>query len=263
MKSKVCVITGASKGIGAACASRFIENGWKVYNLCRSGKGAEGTASIVCDVTDDESVNNAFDKVYSTEGRIDVVIANAGYGISGAAELCGTEKAQNQFDVNFFGVLRTFKAAAPLLRGSKGRFLAVSSAAALFPIPFQSFYSASKSAVNTFVFAAANEIKRFGVQAGVVQLGDVKTSFTAMREKDGAGSELYCGAIEKSVAVMERDEQNGMQPEKVAKRIYSLLNKRRLPLKTTVGLKYKLLVFLSHVLPTGLQNRIIAALYIK
>ena len=260
---KVCVITGASKGIGRECAELFSNKGFEVYNLSRTPSGLDGVTDLSCDVTDEESVKRAFETVGEAEGKIDVVIANAGFGISGAVEFTDDADARRQFDVNFFGVFHTVKSAIPYLRATKGRVIAVSSAAAVFAIPFQSFYSASKSAVASFICAVANEVKSFGIQAGYVQLGDAKTSFTASRNKDDTGNDVYGGAISRSVEKMERDEQGGMSAETIAKKIYKLASSKKLPLKTTVGASYKLLVFLSKILPLPLQNYIIGKMYIR
>ena len=263
MNKKICVISGASKGIGAACARKFTEKGYKVYNLSRTPSGIDGVTDITCDVTDEKSVAGALASVRETEGAIDLVIANAGFGISGAVEFTESDDAHRQFEVNFFGVFNVVKSALPYLRESKGRVLATSSAAAVFSIPFQSFYSASKSAVASLMCATANEVKQFGVQSGYVQLGDVKTTFTAARKKDHRGDDVYGGVIERSVAKMEHDEQSGMSPDTIAKAVLRVATRRKMPLKTTVGASYKFLVFLAKILPLPFQNLIIGKLYIK
>ena len=261
--NKVIVISGASRGIGAACADKFLAGGYTVYNLSRTPSEAAGVSSIVCDVTDEESVKSALDAIREREGRIDIVLANAGFGISGAVEFTDDADAKRQMDVNFFGVFHLVKNSIPYLRETGGRVMAVSSAAAIFSIPFQSFYSASKAAVASLMCATANEVKRFGVQAGYVQLGDVKTTFTAARQKDHRGDDVYGGSITRSVAVMERDEQSGMSPETIAKTVFRLMTKRKMPLKTTVGASYKLLAGLARVLPLSFQNFVIGKMYIK
>ena len=261
--NKVCVITGASKGIGRECAELFSSKGFTVYNLSRTPSGLDGVADILCDVTDEESVKRALESVDKAEGKIDAVIANAGFGISGAIEFTDDADARRQFDVNFFGVFHTVKNSIPYLRKTKGRVIAVSSAAAIFSIPFQSFYSASKSAVASLMCAVANEVRSFGIPAGYVQLGDVRTSFTASRKKDHKGDDVYGGIITRSVEKMERDEQGGMSPVTVAKKIFKLTKNSRMPLKTTVGASYKFLVFLSKILPLSLQNFIIGKMYMK
>jgi len=259
----VCVISGASKGIGRECAKKFSSQGYLVYNLSRTPSDVDGVISIECDVTDEDRIKGSLAEVFEKEGRIDLVIANAGFGISGAVEFTDSSDARRQFDVNFFGVFYLVKNSLEYLRKTKGRVLAVSSAAAVFSIPFQSFYSASKSAVASLMCATANEVKAFGIQAGYVQLGDVKTSFTASRKKDHNGDDVYAGVISRSVAKMEHDEQSGMAPETIANKIYKVMTKRKMPLKTTVGASYKLLVFLAKILPLPFQNYVISKLYMK
>ena len=261
--SKVAVISGASGGIGDACARRFSAGGYKVYNLSRTPSAAEDVTSIVCDVTDEERVKSALAEVHEREGKIDLVLANAGFGISGAVEFTEDADAKRQMDVNFFGAFHLVKNSIPYLRETKGRVMAVSSAAAIFSIPFQSFYSASKAALASLMCATANEVRRFGVQAGYVQLGDVKTNFTAARRKAHRGDDVYGGAITRSVAVMERDEQSGMSPETIANAVFRLMTKKKMPLKTTVGVWYKLLAGLARILPLSFQNFVIGKMYIK
>ena len=215
MSEKVCVISGASGGIGRAVAERLTADGYRVYDLSRH-PNAEGIAGgIRCDVTDAASVKEAVARVIREAEHLDVVIANAGYGISGAAEFTEEEDALRQFDVNFFGAYRLIREAMPHLRARGGKVLAVSSAAAVFAIPFQSFYSASKSALATWIAALANEVGDHGVSAGFVLLGDVKTGFTAARKKTHAGREVYGDTIDRSVARMEKDETEGMSPESI------------------------------------------------
>ncbi|MBR6918065.1 MAG: SDR family NAD(P)-dependent oxidoreductase [Clostridia bacterium] len=260
---RVCVISGASKGIGFECAKKFCAEGFSVYCLSRTPCPLGTVKSIACDVTSEDAVLSSLKEAYDEEGRIDLVIANAGFGVSGSVEFTDAKEAKDQFEVNFFGCFYLVKNSLAYLRETKGRVLAVSSAAAIFSIPFQSFYSASKAAVASLMCATANEVKSFGIGAGYVQLGDVKTSFTASRRKDHKGDDVYGGMIERSVAVMERDEQNGMSPETIAKKIFKVMTARKMPLKTTVGASYKLLAFLAKILPLPFQNYVIGKLYIK
>lgn len=262
MKS-VVVITGASGGIGSACAKRFASLGCKVYNLSRHGESNEYSEFIKADVTDEESVASAFEKIIGESGRIDVLVNNAGYGIAGAVEFTDTEKAKRQFDVNFFGAFSCAKLALPYIKSSRGRIIFISSAAALFPIPFQSFYSASKAAVNSLSQALSNELRAFGVTASTFMLGDARTGFTSAREKLYQGDDVYGGRIAKSVAVMENDEKNGMPPEKIAVYICKKTMGKRMKALYTVGAGYKLLAFAARLLPNNFINKAIGALYIK
>lgn len=259
---KTVVISGASSGIGLCLAEIFVKDGYKVYNLSRRPAEVEGVINIKTDVCDEDAVKAAFEKIKSESESVDIVIANAGFGISGAIEFTDTAEAKRQFDVNFFGVLNVAKAAMPSLRESRGRMMATSSVAAVFPIPFQSFYSASKASVTMLMSALANETRRFGVSACSVLLGDTKTGFTGARAKSYEGDDLYGGAISKSVAVMEHDEQNGTPAEKVAAKIAKIAKKRRVKNKYVVGFSYKLLAFLDKILPAGVVNRLVGMIYI-
>lgn len=259
---KTAVISGASSGIGLECARVFLSKGYKVYNLSRRPAPDGDIVSIRTDVTNEDSVKEAFDIIGKECENIDIVLSNAGYGISGAIEFTDTDEAKRQMDVNFFGTLNVIKAAMPYLRKSCGRIIATSSVAAVYPIPFQSFYSASKSSVTMLMSALANEVRRFRISSCSVLLGDTKTEFTGARAKSFDGDDIYGGAISKSVAVMEHDERTGSDPKDIAKKIVKIAEKKHVKNKYVIGAKYKLLVFLDKILPSGLVNRLIGAIYI-
>jgi short-subunit dehydrogenase len=206
----------------------------------------------------------AFEEIGRSESGIDLLVNNAGFGISGAAEFTGTEEAKRLFDVNFFGVLNCTKSAVPLMRrNGGGRIVNVSSVAAVFAIPFQSFYSASKAALNSLTLAVANELDAFGITVCAVMPGDTKTGFTASRVKSELGDDIYGGRISRSVAVMEDDERNGIPPGVVAESIYRIAVKKRVKPLYTLGVRYKILVALQKLLPVGFVNRVVAGLYMK
>ncbi len=259
---KIAVITGGSSGIGRAAAKAFSRGGFRVYELSRSGKSDGEIIHITCDVTDGNSVSEAFAYIYSEEKRLDVLVNNAGFGISGAVEFTDLEQAKKQFNVNFFGAVCCTKEAVKYMKkGSGGTIVNVSSLAAELSIPFQAFYSASKAAVNSLTLACANELRQFNIRVCAVMPGDVKTGFTAAREKSTEGDSEYSGILKKSVSVMEKDEQNGMSPERIAEKIYSLALKKRPKPLSTVGLQYKAFAFLSKVLPIRTVNYIIGMIY--
>ncbi|MTI95922.1 MAG: SDR family oxidoreductase [Firmicutes bacterium] len=260
---KVVAITGASSGIGKETALLFAKKCWTVYNLSRRPSGLPQVTDISVDVTDEKAVKTAFDQIQQQSGRLDLLINNAGFGIAGAVEFTELHEVRRQFDVNFFGTLNSIKAALPMLKKHRGRIISVSSVAAVFAIPFQSFYSATKASVNTLTNALANELKPFGVSVCALQLGDVKTDFTAARAKSLAGDDVYGGAISHSVAVMERDEQNGMPAEQIALAIYKIAKKPRVKPLYTIGCKYKLFVFLNKLLPNALVNSLIRKIYVQ
>lgn len=255
------IITGGSSGIGAATAQLFANRGYTVFELSRHGKDAQNIKHITCDVTKPEDCQRAVSAVVDNAGKIDVLISNAGFGISGAVEFTEANEARRQFDVNFFGTVNIVKAVTPYMRRQQhGRIILVGSMAAVFPIPFQAFYSASKAAVSAFAHALRNELRPFGIIVSCLLPGDVKTSFTDRRDKNLAASDIY-PAMQRAVAVMEHDEQNGMQPQCIARKLLQLASCRRPPLYTTAGLQYHLFAFLNKLLPASLVCRLVGKIY--
>lgn len=258
----VAVVTGGSSGIGKATARLLREAGYTVYELSRHGGGDAGVAHIDCDITNEAQVNAAFAQVFAEQGRLDLLINNAGMGISGAVEMTDMAEVQRIFDVNLFGMFRATKAAIPYMRQSGGgRIVSVSSVAAIAAIPFQAFYSATKAGVNMLTLALRNEVKPFGITLSAVMPGDVQTGFTDARLKNETGADVYGGVIEKAVAAMEKDERGGMRPEAVARLILRVAQKKNPKAWYIAGGKYKFFAFLIKILPATWANAIIGAMY--
>ena len=260
---KVCVITGGTSGIGLCTAQAMLEKGYTVYELSRRAEGAPGMKHIMADVTKEETLAAAVQEILKQEDHIDVLINNAGFGISGPVEFTSLESAHRQFDVNFFGAMTCIQAVLPHMRQQGyGRILCVSSVAAVLSIPFQSFYSAAKAALNALVLALANEVRPHNIQVAALMPGDIRTGFTAAREKTLEGAQAYPALIP-SVARMEQDEANGMDPGVIARRLYQLSRKGRLKPLYSAGLQYQLFVLLQKLLPCRLINWLVGRLYAK
>lgn len=259
---RVTVISGGSSGIGKALAARFASAGDIVYELSRSGKDGPGVKHITVDLRQEEEIIRAMEQIGREQGRIDLLLNNAGMGISGALEMTESEDARCCFDVDFFGVFLCCKYALPWLRNSQdGRIISTSSVAAVFAIPYQSFYSAAKAAVNAMSLALANELRPFGIQVAAFMPGDVRTGFTQGRRKNELGEELYGQRIRKAVSNMERDEQKGMSPQRIAEAMYRLSCKRSMKPLKTCGLQYQLFLFLGKILPARLANFVVGKMY--
>jgi len=257
---KIIVITGASAGIGKTTAELFKEKGNKVY--CLQRRTVEGFDSISVDVTNKEAVDNAIKSIFDKEGRIDVLVNNSGFGISGAIEDTTQENIKKLFDVNFFGLVNAAQAVIPYMREKGGGTIVnVSSVAAPLSIPFQSFYSASKAAVSSFTESLRNEVAPFNIKVTSVLPGDVKTDFTAKREKNVSNSPIYGERINKAVAAMEHDEINGYPPIVIAKIIYKLANSKNPPIQKIGGFKYALLVVVAKFMPKRFVNFVIGKIY--
>ena len=261
---KTVIVTGASRGIGLETAKLLAEKGYRVYALSRSGQ-CETKESIIplrCDVTDENEVKSVFGRIYEESGRIDVLVNNAGFGISGAVEFTDEKQAKKQFEVNFFGCFLCCKSVAEYMRkNGGGRIINISSLAAELSIPFQAFYSASKAAVNSLTLALANELRPFHISVCALMPGDVKTGFTDAREKQEEDGGVYADVIKKSVATMEKDERNGMSAVRIAEAVVSLAERKRVKPLSTKGAQYKAIAVLSKLLPMSAVNRIVGILY--
>ena len=262
--SKIAVVTGGTSGIGRETALYLTQNGCTVYELSRRAEGVEGLRHISADVTDEESVRRAVEQILQEAGRIDILVNNAGFGISGAVEFTDTEEAKRQFDVNFFGMVRMNRAVIAVMRKQGGgRIVNLSSVAAPVPIPFQTYYAASKAAINSYTMALANELRPFGVTVCAVMPGDIHTGFTAARHKVGEGDELYGGRISRSVRRMEHDEQTGMDPAKAGAFVGCVALKTGHKPLYTIGFAYQAAVLLTKILPAQALNWLIGRIYAK
>ncbi|MBQ9687396.1 MAG: SDR family NAD(P)-dependent oxidoreductase [Oscillospiraceae bacterium] len=262
--SKIAIVTGGSSGIGRCVSANLLESGCRVYEFSRRDNAAPGVVHISCDITDERQVRQAVDEVASREGRIDILVNNAGFGISGAAETTQSAASHRQLEVNLFGADNAVRAVLPYMRQQRhGRILFMSSIAGIIPIPFQLWYSVSKSAILSYSLALQNEIRPFGITVCAIMPGDISSGFTDARMKSEVGDDAYSGRIQRSVAVMEHDERNGMTPEYAAKVIakYALKEKSR-PM-VALGLSYKGAAALAKLLPRGLSNRIVGSIYAK
>lgn len=262
---KVAIVTGANSGIGLAVAKYLCRRSYIVYDLSRHPGLRSSIVHIDTDVTVESDVQNSVQTVYGHHHQIDLLINCAGCGISGAVEFAESESVQHLFQVNLFGVANLCKAAIPLMRKSerRSRIINISSVAADMPIPFQSWYSASKAALNSFTCSLANEVRPFGITVCAVMLGDARTGFTAARQKNRTGDDIYDGRITRSVAQMEHDERNGTDPQKIAEYIYKIALKKSHKPIYTVEFNYQACCFLKRILPMRLLNWIIYRVYAK
>ena len=258
---RTLVISGGSSGIGKATTELFASRGWQVYELSRRNLGERRMANgeslithITCDVTDEDSCRKAIQEVLRQTDRIDVVISNAGYGISGAIEFTKIADAEHQMDVNFMGAVRLTQAVLPQLRKQHGgRIIYTSSVAATLAVPYQAFYSASKAAINAMALALQNELREFGIRVSVMMPGDVSTGFTDARDKSTAGEDIYQGA-RKAITTMERDERGGMSPMQMARLFYHIATCRNPRPQYVGGFSYRIFCLLDRILPKRLVN---------
>ncbi len=272
----VVLVTGASSGIGKAIGEILAGRGFRVYgttrkpinavknkNLTQSSEKHGFFEIINLDVCVEESVKKVIEYIKDKEGKLDILINNAGFGIAGAVEDTTVEEAKSQFETNFFGVHRMIRHVLPVMRTQKrGLIINISSVGSLITIPYQSMYCASKRAVEALTEALRIEAKQFGVTATLVEPGDTKTGFTDSRKFAAAWeSSVYADKCKKAVSTMESDEINGENPEAVAHVVLNILKKKRPPVRKVVGFKYKVFVLLKRIIPSRIEEFIISRIY--
>jgi NAD(P)-dependent dehydrogenase (short-subunit alcohol dehydrogenase family) len=225
-------VTGASSGIGKSCAEHLAKSGYRVYGASRR------SAALPMDVRDDASVRAAVADLITREGRIDVVVNNAGIAIAGAVEDTSIEEAIEQFDVNFFGVLRVCRAVLPHMRERRsGCIVNIGSIAGLAAVPYQGLYSASKFALDGLSEALRLEVRPFGIRVVLVEPGDHRTGLTENRRPTAAAraNPAYRDRFERAVKRMAADERNGPPPEAVARLLHRIIQLKKPRLRYTVG----------------------------
>ena len=262
--SKVAVVTGASSGIGRCTAMALRDMGCKVYDLSRRNIPIENVKHIGTDITVEGAVLAAVKEIIDAEDRVDILVNCAGFGISGAVEFTTTEEAKKQFEVNFFGTVTVTRAFLPYMREQgSGRIVNVSSVAAVAHIPFQTYYSASKAAIESYTSCLDNEVKMYGVRVTAVEPGDICTEFTGARQKSFEGDDVYGGRISRSVAGMEKDEAKGMSPEFAGKYIAKVALRKKVKPVCAIGVSYKILSVLCKTFPCSFRNWVVGMMYAK
>lgn len=259
---KNVLVTGASSGIGKETADLFAMKGFKVYAASRHPQETKNPniIPIEMDVTDPASVQ----KAASSIDELGIIIHCAGFGISGSAEMTPLDRAKAQMETNYFGVLNVNSAFLPLLRKNKRSLVLItSSVAGLVAIPYQSHYSSSKYALESYCQALRIEASKFGVRACLVEPGDTKTGFTKARSSDEPKDSPYYDECIAAVEHMAHDEQNGKPADSVAKVFLKLAYRKNPPVRVAVGFVYKILAFLVKILPARLANWIIKLIYIS
>lgn len=226
---KVLLITGASSGLGRACAEAFARAGHRVYAASRRPpQDLPGCRPLALDVDDDASVAAALDALLAQEPRIDVLINCAGFGIAGAIEDTTTDEAKAQFETNFFGATRVIRALLPRLRAQgQGLILNVGSLVTQLPVPFQAYYCASKAALESYSEALRFEVAPLGIRVACIEPGNFATGFTAQRRRvpGWTAASPYAARSEASVSWMEKDEENGLPPARFAAQVLRIVER--------------------------------------
>ncbi len=262
MTKNIAIVSGASSGIGRETAALLTKSGYKVYAFNRSEPNIQGVEFVMVDITKQEDIKSGVEFVLKREGKIDLLVNNAGMCISGAVEETTDESAYYIFNVNLFGAFRLAREVLPSMRANGGgRIINVSSIAAVFFPPFQGFYSASKAALGVLFSAMRLEVKPFGITITNVMPGDTKTGFTNNRKFNENPSTAYAEKLGRSMALVERDERNGMPPSSVACVIVKQATAKKPKDAVAVGSKNKILITLAKMLPAKLISNLLYSIY--
>lgn len=224
---KVILITGISTGFGKATASLLAERGHAVYGTIRNESETDPRVNVLkMDLTNEDSIKNAVEKIILKEGRIDVLINNAGMHIGGPAETSPMDHIKLIMDTNFLGLVRVTRAVLPLMRKQgTGTIINFSSIGGLMGLPFQPYYSAAKFAIEGFSEALRIELIQFKINVVVINPGDFHTNNTNNRRKYLAPTnenDPYFKNFSNALASMEKDETNGWDPAVLAKKLVKI-----------------------------------------
>lgn len=261
MKQKVILITGASSGIGYDTAALLAKQGHKVYGAARRIDKMQplqtlGVTPIKMDVTDNASMTAGIQAILDTEGRIDVLVNNAGYGYLGAIENITMEEARKQLEVNVFGLAQLTQLVIPTMRKQgSGRIVNVASIAGKMSFGFMGWYSVSKYAVEAFSDALRMEMRPFGVDVVIIEPGGIKTDWgfiAADHLEESSKGTVYeqTATHEANLLRFTYTSKWLSNPSVVAKAISKGVNRRRPRARYRTGMGSRSLVFFHWLIPT-------------
>lgn len=260
--SKVVLITGGSSGIGKSIGEFLHNKGFIVYGTSRNPERFLDSVFplITLDVRKIETIKEAVDKIIADSGRLDILINNAGVGITGPLEEIPSEEIKNNFETNFFGPIEMMKAVLPQMRIQKsGLIINVTSIAAYMGLPYRSVYSASKGALELITEALRMEVKSFGIQITNVAPGDFATNialgrFHAPLIKGSAYEKPY----ESTLKMMDNHVDSGSNPNEMAEAVYCIIQKSAPKIHYKVGaFMQKFSIVLKRILPDKIYEKML------
>ena len=255
---RIALVTGASSGIGQATAELLASAGFTVYGTSRRGGGASGRSfdTLTLDVTSDASVADAVMQLMQREGRIDLLVNNAGFGVAPAgAEESSIEQAQAIFDTNFFGVVRMTRAVLPhMRRQGAGRIINIGSVLGLLPMPYGALYAATKHAIEGYSESLDHELRTRGIRVSVIEPAYTNTPFDTNFLQPDAKLDAY---REVRAAVSQRVKDvmaTADHPRVVAEIVLKAANAVRPRLRYTAGRLAGKLAGLRRFAPAALMD---------
>lgn len=257
---RVALVTGASSGIGEAAANQLTAAGFTVYGTSRRGAAGANRAFplLALDVTDDASVQAASSELERREGCIDLLVNNAGIGITGAAEESSIEQVRALFETNFHGVVRVTNAVLPRMRKQRsGRILNVGSGLGFIPSPFSAYYSATKHALEGYSESLDHEVRGFGIRIAVIEPGATRTSFESSTAAADKRLSAYDALRAKYLTAYERAMAEADTPESVARTIVLAARTKSPLLRYPSGKSARQGAFARRFLPHSLFDKVL------
>jgi len=260
--SKVVLITGGSSGIGKSIGEFLHQKGFVVYGTSRNPEKTTNSIFplVALDVRDKQSIVNCVAEVIQKSGRLDIVINNAGVGITGPIEEIPTEEIRNNFETNLFGPIEVMKAVLPQMREQKsGLIINITSIAGYMGLPYRGIYSASKGALELITEALRMEVKSFGIQITNVAPGDFATNIAAGRYHapvvKGSAYEVPYGNTLKE---MDSHVDSGSNPNEMAEAIFAIIKTDKPKVHYKVGaFMQKFSIVLKRILPDTIYEKML------
>ncbi len=257
---KTAVVIGGSSGIGFETCLRLSNRGWNVINISRTLCKIDKVENIQADVTEGTALTDIIRGV--ADKPVSALVYSAGFSMAAPIEYAKENDYRYLFDVNFFGVLQAMQAIIPQMKQKGGRIVLVGSLGGDLPIMFDSFYSASKAALEMLCRSAYSELKPYGIKVTGVLPGGTATGFTFKRKVYTTDeNKAYSGSVNKAVAALANMEQSGMSPTLVAEIIYSVLVEENPPVIKSCGVKNAVYRAFTRVMPEKLTLKINERMY--
>lgn len=254
----VALVTGASSGIGEATANKLADAGFKVYGTSRRGAKAGQSVfqMLPLDVTDDASVEALVAELMRREGRIDLLVNNAGFGIAPASALeSSIDQAKALFDTNFLGIVRLVRAVVPhMRRRRRGQIINISSILGVVPMPYVALYAASKHAVEGYSEALDHELRTDGIRVSVIEPAYTKTQFEANNAQPDAKLEEFEPLRQKLAGVVSQAMETADGPDVAAEVVLQAVRAKRPKLRYTAGKTAAQLQFLRRFAPVSVLD---------
>ena len=254
----VALVTGASSGIGRATALALAAAGYRVFGTSRKAgsDGPQGVTMLMADVTSDGSVETLVADVMTAAGRIDLLVNNAGYALSGAAEESSIPQVQALFDTNFLGVVRVTNAVLPIMRAQgAGRILNIGSVLGLIPGPFGAYYAASKHAIEGYSESLDHEVRAFGIRVAVIEPWATRTAIEANSPLGDRPVGAYRKTFDKYQAAFTASMATGDTAEDVAATVLAAAQDRTPRLRYPSGKAARQTSFARRFLPRAMFDK--------